>query len=83
MISYATSSSTGSVKIVQDKFPSELWLKEVAIPEIWGKQYQSILTRPNQKSIVITGFYEFKDAQDFYDFIDGYDMDEKINDLLL
>lgn len=74
--------SHGNVKVADYTFPSELWLKEVAIPEMLQKQMSpahfDILM---QGTFVIVGFFEFRDEADFLSFIGGHDMNDQIGEL--
>ncbi len=64
---------SGHIAFDCPKFPAMLLITDYIIPEILKIKY---------KGVLMTFFYEFKNKQDFEDFIDGGGMDEQINELL-
>lgn len=72
---YITRWTAGSVKIAHVGMPSELYLKEVAIPSVASHLGP-------EDNIIISGFFEFKNYEDFENFSGGYTMDDEINKLI-
>jgi hypothetical protein len=74
LFSYVTRYSTGNVKLRHKTMPSELYLIEEAIPKV-------AVHLPPDARIIITGFNEFQNEEDFDNFCGGHNMENEITNL--
>lgn len=74
--------SHGNVLVADFTFPNQLWLKEVAIPQMLRKQmndvhYDMMMTC----NFAVVSFCEFKNEEDFTNYIGGHDMNDALEAL--